>query len=372
MKKVVYIFLAVVIAGIFICKLFFESTETVNGTEDTSGFHHVHILAGIDSLTNGRLYGTNKSRYLDDFIPALKKKYGDGGPGYIPFDTKFFHREGGVLTFSKGLKEINNISHHSFPAPYSFDFKGLFTNAGQSGKISFQLKDDWKNGEILYLKQPGGGTFYVNYPKGDLLKVDTKGKIGLGVVILPRHEKNQPVIVSRIEGKVALFGGYFYNPSGVVVSRVGQGGDRLEWYAHLNHQLLNQWLQVLQPDLFIFNGGMNDRHFLSASQYGQALDGYLTPFRKAGCPLILTIPNAIYENQGRLNEYASVLRQYSKKHHTGLVSNKKVLGKTFEEAKNKGYMGDAIHPNAKGAAMISRHLLQYLKSHSQYQIIFRK
>jgi len=365
MKKWLVIVVAIgVFIGVF--------SELVNGSEEKKEPMPVHILAGIDSLTNGRLNGTTKSRYLDDFIPAVQKKYGDGGPGYVPFDTRYFNQEGGRLIYTPNLREINNIPHTMYPATYSFDFKGLYTNFGRSDSIKVRFNHSWTYGKLFYLKQLGGGTFKVGYSNDRTLRVSTGGRPGLGVVELPIHDKDQPLFIKNIHGRVALFGGYFYNPTGVVVSRVGQGGDRLEWFAGLNQNQQREWIRVLKPDLFIFNGGMNDRHHLSAEQYETALEKYLSPFRKAHCSIIVSIPNAIHGDQRRLNQYADQLRLYSNKYHTGLFSYKDVLGGSFEEANKKGYMGDYIHPSAKGAKQISEHLLNYIYEQKNVQQVLLK
>lgn len=365
MRKMILIIIALITGWMILFNL-------VSGAEDKKEPQPVHILAGIDSLTNGRLYSETPNRYLNDFIPALKKSYGDGGPGYIPFDTRFFNQEGGKLIFSTHLKEINNVPHDVSPAIYSFDFKGLYTNNGHSDQITIHLQNSWETVKVFYLKQPGGGTFRIGYLNGKKVKIDTNGYTGFGVVVLPHHKKGQSLVIRNIQGKVVLFGGYFYNPTGIVVSRVGQGGDQLAWYGGIDQKLLNEWVQALQPDLFIFNGGMNDRNHLTADQYEQALIRYLTPFREADCAMILTIPNAIHGNNTRLNEFTGKLRTYALNHHTGLVSNKEVLGETFQEAQNRGLMSDAIHPNAKGSELISRHFLTYIERHAEYQKIFLK
>jgi len=346
-------------------------TNLVNGFEETSRRGPIHILAGIDSLTNGRLHGENKSRYLDDFIPKLKKKFGDGGPGYVPFDSRFFNQEGGEFKYSAGLKEINDMPHNMYPARYSFDYKGLYANFGHADSVFFKLNKPWKYGKLIFLKQMGGGTFNVVYPSGASLKVNTNGRRGLGIAVLPKHQNDQPIRIKNITGKVALFGGYFYNADGVVVSRVGQGGDRLAWFGELNRQEQKQWIQALQPDLFIFNGGMNDRGAMNAKQYRSALARYLAPFREASCPIILTVPNAIRGDEARLKEYEQELRAYAEEYHTGLFSAKAALGKTYQAAQERGYMGDSIHPNEKGAKAISQSLLQYLDSHQRYRNILR-
>ena len=339
-----------------------------HGTEAKKAKQPVHILAGIDSLTNGRLYGSNKSRYLDDFIPALKKQYGDGGPGYIPFDTLYFQREGGRLEFSGNLKEINDLPHDVAPAVYSFDFKGLYTLRGQSDFIKMDLNRSFTMAKLFYLEQGGGGSFEAG-SGGHFIEVKTNGRTGLGVITLPGHTPRHSLIIRHIRGRVTLFGGYFYNPSGVIVSRVGQGGDRLEWYTGLNQRTLIQWIQALQPDLYIFNGGMNDRNWLSAYRYKASLDMYLTPFLKSHCTLILSIPNAIRGDETRLKAYSHELRLFSKQYHTGLISYQDALGTSYREAYLKGYMADDIHPNAKGASVMSRHLLNYLNHHEVFRAL---
>ncbi|MFC4620168.1 SGNH/GDSL hydrolase family protein [Camelliibacillus cellulosilyticus] len=367
MKKWMLMIIVVGLISFILWPAFFASSS--DRAKVSQSFHQpALILAGIDSLTNGPLYAATKARYLDDFIPRIERAYGNGGPGYIPFDTRYFKQEGGLIGMSPGLREIRNIPKTSDPARFSFDLKGVFTRSGNMDNLTVQIPEIWHYGKIFYLIQPQGGSFEVGYA-GDahFERVRTDGSRRLGVLNLPVHQQKSQLVIKQIQGKVTLFGGYFYNSGGVIVSRVGQGGDRLAWYAGINHQMLKEWIAALQPNLFIFNGGMNDRRTLNATSYRKALDQYLNPFREADCQLILTMPNAILGDNRTLDSYDKVLRDYAEKYHTGLVSNKEVLGATFKLANKRHEMGDHIHPNASGSRKISENMYHYIMNHAEFR-----
>lgn len=365
MKKWLMLFIAILAIGATLVVGVIHP-RLASGNKDVSS-QPVLVMAGIDSLTNGPLHAATKSRYLDDFIPRLKKRFGDGGPGYIPFDSRYFSQDGGRLWYSRHLKEINDLPPAAPPALYSLDMKGLYTYHGVRDRVIIRLNDSWKHGKLFYLIHPDGGSFQVGYRGGPFKRVVTDGPRDLGVVPLPEHRGNRALVIRRINGKVILFGGYFYNDRGVIVSRIGQGGDQLAWFAGLNHTMQEKWLAALKPNLFLFNGGMNDRRFLSASEYKTALTRYLDPFRRSGCRIVVIIPNAIFGDNRPLQAYSGVLKNYAKDYGTGLVSNRKALGATFQIAQKRGYMADHIHPNAAGSRLISRHMYRYLMSHEEYR-----
>ncbi|WP_132748247.1 SGNH/GDSL hydrolase family protein [Scopulibacillus darangshiensis] len=376
MKKLSYsaLFVAVICILVIITQSFvFEPVQSSNNGENTPIKRPKLVLAGIDSLTNGPIYQKTKSRYLDDFIPRMHDVFGDGGPGYVPFDSIYFKQEHGTFRFSYGVHEINDLVPGKYPSQYSLDLKGIYTKGGYLRwmRVDMPRSMDWKYGEIFYLQQPNGGSFRVGYTQsGQREEVHTKGSLKLGVVTLPKNKYDGRLTFSHINGKVVIFGGLFLNDHGVAVSRIGQGGDRLDWHARIHNNMMAQWLKELNPSLFIFNGGMNDRSTLSAKGYKYDLNNYLQPFIKENCRLLLVAPNAILGNNRILKEYENVLVNYAKNHGTGFISNKEALGENYLKAESKGYMGDRIHPNDLGSKVISQHLFNYLIHEDKFSSLF--
>ncbi|MBM7644107.1 lysophospholipase L1-like esterase [Scopulibacillus daqui] len=379
MKKIglplVFVFVVVIITG-FIQSAYYspvESSDNVSTHYNTEQ-KPMLILAGIDSLTNGPIYHKEKSRYLDDFIPRMHKYFGDGGPGYVPFDSIYFKQEHGEFHFSNGMKQINDLPPGQYPSQYSLDLKGMYTTGGWLNwmTVKFPKKWHWTYGKIFYLKQPHGGHFNVGYKQSDkALSVNTNSpKLGLGVIHLPKNIYNGQLEFSHINGKVAIFGGEFLNKKGVAVSRIGQGGDRLAWHALIDNRMMDEWLKQLDPELLMLNAGMNDRRFLSADRYRKDLTNYLDPYIKEKTEILLIGPNAILGDNTRLDQYRKVLRQYADQHHTGYISNQSALGYSYLEAQSKNLMGDRIHPNALGSKIISKHLFNYLMSNNQFASLF--
>ena len=344
--------------------------------KETVNHRPVLVLAGIDSLTNGPIHLQTKSRYLDDFIPRMHQIFGNGGPGYVPFDSLYFNQEKGEFHYSFDVHEINDLVPGQYPSQYSLDLKGIYTNRGFMRWMSVNMPSSWqwKYGKIFYLTQPDGGSFQVGYSSGKTeMTVNTNASTRhLGVAILPEHKPGESLRFTHINGKVIIFGGLFLNDDGVAVSRIGQAGDRLAWHAGIRNDMMVQWLGELRPSLLIFNGGMNDRGALTQQGYQIALKNYLQPFSDAGTQMLLVAPNAILGNNQILHEYQSVLSSYATKHQAGLIDNKDVLGKTYLSAVSHGYMGDHIHPNDKGSELISKHIFHYLISNGDFESFFPK
>ncbi|MFC7392011.1 SGNH/GDSL hydrolase family protein [Scopulibacillus cellulosilyticus] len=372
----VFVFVVVIIIG-FIQSAFYSPVES--SSEDVSANSEQRpmlILAGIDSLTNGPIYHKEKSRYLDDFIPRMHKYFGNGGPGYVPFDSIYFKQEHGSFHFSYGMKEINDLTPGQYPSQYSLDLKGMYTTNGWLNwmTVKFPKGWNWTYGKIFYLKQPHGGSFNVGYRQSDkALTVKTNSQhISLGVINLPKNIYNGQLEFSHINGKVTIFGGEFLNNKGVALSRIGQGGDHLAWHALIDNHMMDEWLKELNPQLLMLNAGMNDRRFLTASQYQKDLTNYLEPFNREKTDILLIAPNAILGDNTRLKQYRQVLRQYADKDNTGYISNEDAIGHSYLEAKSKNLMGDRIHPDALGSKIISQHLFNYLMRNSQYDSLFHK
>ncbi|WP_176222092.1 SGNH/GDSL hydrolase family protein [Tuberibacillus sp. Marseille-P3662] len=321
------------------------------------------IVAGLDSLTNGALTHKTKSRYLDTLIPQMHKTYGDGGPGYVPFDSIYFKQDHHQLKMSRRLKEINDLEPGQYPSQYSFDLKGLYTNKGRSDWLRFDLKKDWTYGRVFYLQQPDGGSFKIGYRHQKFIQVDTGGSLSLKTIELPKHVQDRQVVIRHISGKVTLFGGIFLKNGGVAVSRIGQGGDLLRWHAQLNNAFMKQWLQQLKPDLLIFNGGTNDRYRSSVGEFRRHLRHYLKPFEASKCQILINAPNAVKYKQKRLLNFIHSMKAYAKQHNDAFISNQKVLGNTFQEAQQAGYMGDWVHPNHRGTKKIGNQLFFYIREH---------
>ncbi len=336
----------------------------------------VLVLAGIDSLTNGPIHLQTKSRYLDDFIPRMHQAFGNGGPGYVPFDSIYFKQEKGSFHFSYGVHEINDLVPGQYPSQYSMDLKGIYTNGGFLRWLRVRMPSSWqwKYGKIFYLKQPGGGSFRMGYGGGHPGTVINTASATrqLGVAILPEHNPGESLEFSHINGKVIIFGGLFLNDHGVAVSRIGQGGDRLSWHARIKNNMMNQWLAQLRPSLLIFNGGMNDRGIMTPQGYQSAIKNYLQPFKNAGSQMLLVAPNAILGDNQILEAYQTKLQHYANRNKTGFIDNKNVLGKNYLGAESSGYMGDHIHPNDKGSELISKHIFNYLLSKSNFVSLFPK
>jgi hypothetical protein len=319
------------------------------------------ILVGLDSLSNG----AGNSKWLDYFAPRLRGELGDGGAGYLAFDNS--STEADVLSYGKSsnVQDISSLTPGIYPALYSLDNKGASIANGVNSTMDITVKREFKYATIYYLKQPGGGTFDIGYLatySSTKVSINTDGELGLGSIILPVKPNGQSggISVRNINGKVVIFGGLFVNDKGVAISRVGKGGDKFAWHNSTDNTFRNAWVQALQPSLYIFNGGMNDRNSMTATEYEVALNNYLGSFKNNGCQLILLRPNEPSDTNNNLTGFEEKLKSYAVTNKCGYVSNKKLLGETYVLANANGFMLDGVHPNADGNKKIANNLLSYL------------
>ncbi|NLZ46844.1 MAG: hypothetical protein GX896_09165 [Clostridiales bacterium] len=328
----------------------------LNNTQKVKGL--THIIAGIDSLTNGA-GNTNWGKY---FAPRIKGELGNGGLGYIGFENATVSNIGSWNI--SGVSYISNLDPSNAPAKYSFDNKGIYTeNATGTSRVWLYLTEkNFKYAKVIYLKQPGGGTFKAQYiDETDGVLVDTANDFyDLGVYKLPINEypHKGEISLDTITGKVAIFGVYLYNDEGVIFSKIGKGGDKLSDHNKTDASFREKWLDILQPDIFIFNGGANDKGTLTPVQFDTTMRNYLTPYINKNTNLILVRQNEI-SGDTTLKLFEEKIKAYCKEKKCGFIDERKLLGETFEIANSLGYMIDTVHPSDVGNIKRANNYLDY-------------
>lgn len=320
------------------------------------------ILAGIDSLTNG----AGETKYLDYFSPRLRGEIGDGGIGYCAFDI---YSQDSVENFSIGYLGMSNLSatpnlidnNHK----YSFDLKGVYRTDGDGTQyVNVEIKRKFKHSKIVYLKQPDGGSFDIRYNGDTIIHVDTSNDaFDLGSLDMPDKDYfllspngNALLRITNILGSVCIYGGIFTNDTGVAISPIGRGGNRLEWHNNLDKNIFAKWLTILQPNMFIFNGGTNDN---ISSDFNEMLSSYLQPYVDANCNIILIRPHQMSSDE-KWSLWETILKSYAKQKHLDYISEKYLLGSSYLEANANGYMLDGTHSSVLGNKKRSNNLLQHL------------
>lgn len=319
----------------------------------------IHILCGIDSLT----HGAGGTSYVDSFRPRIQGEYGVGGIGYLPLDNGAIAEFGG-WNFS-GMTSLMAIGGDVEPACYSLDRRGLYNDNATNGHIWVYLQNkNFTHVKLLYLIQPGGGSFTVGY--GDVQSslhqtINTSGAaVDLGVLTLEDNVSphNGQLIINNINGKVCVFGYYLYNDEGIVLSKVGQGGEKLSNQNLLNKDFQSKWLDVLNIDYFLFNGGMNDRNDLTSDQYKNTLSSYLQPYKDKKVNIIVVRPNGA-SGDTKLAQFEEKIIEYCKENQVSYFNDNYVLGGSYDVANSLGYMADGVHPNQVGNQKRSNAYLGY-------------
>ena len=313
--------------------------------------NYIHIMAGMDSLTNG----AGGSSWCNYFRNKAFAQLGCGGLGYIGLDNNTIGDFGSWETTAPSL--YNNITYE----PYSFDRKGIVMNSDHSLNLNFTNKD-FDNCKIIYLKHPNGGSFDYKWvvSGATTYKCNTNSATyDLGVVELNGNSAgaNGKIVINNItNGEVVIFGVLCTsNNGGLLFSKIGKGGEPFKNHANLNSEFREKWLDILKPDYFLFNGGTNDEKTVQANEYGQLVEKYIRSFLNKDIKVTLITPNNMI-NLTYLPSYAPVLQQYAQNNKCSYISHAEVLG-SYESAYARGLQLDGCHPNNFGNELIASYWL---------------
>lgn len=318
------------------------------------------VLGGIDSLTNGA--GTSNTNYGYYLEKQLWSNYGFGGYGYVGFQNNTITKLGSWNY--GGFKTLEKTDQSQYPGKYSLDNKGCYADNADNAHIYFYFKNkNQKKAKVIYLKQPNGGSF-------DFSWIGTRKKININtdsseyeLGVTDADEENlgkfTGVACSNCNGKLVIFGVYLYNEKGAIFTRLGKGGDKLINHAKTDDGFREKWLDVIKPDIYLFNGGANDKNDWDGETYLSYLTKYLTPFLNKNVHTLCIRCNDIGGDDRWNNIFEPVLEKFSKGNGLDYISDKKILG-NYQFAKDNGYMLDGIHPNEKGNKKRANFYASYL------------
>lgn len=307
------------------------------------------VLGGIDSLTNGA--GTSNNNYGYFLEQQLWNNYGFGGYGYVGFQNNSITQLGSWNL--SGFKTLETTDQSQYPGKYSFDNKGCYADNASNGYINFNFNiKNHTRAKVIYLKQPNGGTFnfsWVMSTKSEL--IDTSSDtFELGVTKLTELNNNaqyKGVSCSNCNGKLLIFGVYLYNERGAIFTRLGKGGDKLLNHAKTDDSFRSAWINIINPDIYLFNGGANDKDDWNGETYLSYLTKYLTPFINNNVHTICIRCNDISGDTKWNNIFQPILEKYAKDNRLDYISDKKILG-NYDFAMANGYMLEGIHPSELG------------------------
>ena len=312
-----------------------------------------HIMAGIDSLSNG----AGGSCWVDNFRHRLYNQFGCGGIGYVGLHNTQVVEFG---TWNTNLPSIVDTEYQQ----YSLDAKGVYrTNQTGGDHVWLYLDKNYTNVKIIYLKMPTGGTFecsWINEPSTKQ-SVNTKGDVfDLGVIELTGNNSLRKgwISLDNFTDDVVIFGLYCYNKQGVIVSKIGLGGDKFEKHANLNDTFREKWIDIITPDYYILNGGTNDNQTLTPQAYETLLNKYVAPFKTKNVNMIIVSPNRLHV-MGNMYEFEKIMQKVAIANKFSFFQHYKLLGDSYEIANSLGYMLDGTHPSELGNIKISNFWLEY-------------
>lgn len=327
-------------------KSFAQPLPYAYGMANTSNGTIRSIICGIDSLTAGA--GGNS--YFEFFASAVRKTFGDGGGGFISFDDTA--SADGVSFGKQGFSYIKNLDKSSLPAQCSFDYGGLHEENFVAGNgVDWDVQRQWDNMRIYYLQQPNGGQFIAGHTNINFaqwtISVDTNGPLALAWV-------DMPVVVGgssgiRIghsgDGVMTLFGALstIDNDSPTII-RQAFGGYSMADYAGLDPIYQQAWFAELAPDLYILNGGMNDRGASLPAEFISNVDAFLSNLPATCDKLLLAPAEPSDELTSYMHEYRGELLEYAKANQCGFLDISK-QGGDYATAVSLGLMLDTVHPN---------------------------
>lgn len=334
-----------------------SSTKT-SGLYNLGSSSPVRMCFGIDSLTAG----AGGDSYLNFLRDKIWSYYGDRG-GYYSLSVEQANFAGASFGQS-GFDDIETLDVTTAPAIYSFNFQGLHTDSFTSAKyIDWDPQRLYSTVKIFYLQQPSGGSFkygHTSVDKASHVTVSTNGTLSIQSVTIPYDATTTGgVSISHAtDGVMTIFGVLVEASDGVSVIKQALGGKKVEDFARLT--LLNQWYAALSPDLFIFNGGMNDRLTRAA---GQILSDYQSAFAAnlpASCDVIMVSPNQPADfDSSSLVTLEAAIESYAKDNNHGYIRISDYLG-DYNSAVDWGMMLDGVHPNTRANRYLADKIADYL------------
>lgn len=223
---------------------------------------------------------------------VLQDRYGDAGHGFVmpaapwtgyrasdinlcsrgPWVSDYDNRRGGR---SDGLFGPGGISVEA-TTPESVGWVQT-TKTNPHGRAASRL-------EVLFLRQPGGGTLNVTVDAGGPIPVSTAGPVGPGGAVLHVNDGPHRLTVSPAgDGPVRVFGVVLERDApGIVVDAMGVSGRTASSWLHWDEPLMGAYLRRRTPDLVVLAYGTNEANdrSLTETEYRLTLRAVLARMRR--------------------------------------------------------------------------------------------
>lgn len=325
----------------------------------------VNYVFALDSLSQGA-GGTSP---VDFFRPRVQNRLGDGGIGFVAYNTSHVAFE--QMPFGAGgASQKNNTTFDAAtykfdPNLYHLDYTAA-VNAIMTLEDKFHIFDSAK---CFYVKKPLGGTFNwrdAAAPTVGVVSVDTAAAVeSLGIAV---RNGFTPQLWNKVQavvnGDVRLIGADLQRgTTGARVHRVAQGGSQLAQVAQLDGPSYTAFLQSIGCDCYVLNAGMNDAPSGLASAYDTNIRKVLGWVRSANPNAAIVLMQMNYTadstKNAKLEEYRRILLNIADDMDCMVHDNQAVID-NYVRANAAGLMVDTTHPNSIANEMIGDSLFQML------------
>ncbi|MCV4233322.1 GDSL-type esterase/lipase family protein [Virgibacillus sp. LDC1] len=328
----------------------------------------LNIVCATDSLSAGA-GGTGP---IDFFRPKILQVLGDGGVGFIAANNSAVVAEGGSLGASGATQKTNATFDPSTDDKYSPNlYSMVFTGTGGYANIS-DKNHVFTKAKVLYLQQPGGGTFKWGDAAFAAGRMDINTD-GTKEVKFVEHTGTFPtqfgntVQVGSVTGPVQVMGVDLRNgASGARVHRLAQGGTQTRQVAQLDGSMYTTVLKSIGCDLYILNTGMNDSgtSAIPAETVDADIRTILGWVRAANpnTAILLVMPNETADsNRNNLLEtYRLKILKIALDYDALIFDTRWVIG-NYSQAQANGLMNDSIHPHpTKANPLIGEALFNFI------------
>lgn len=137
----------------------------------------------------------------------------------------------------------------------------------------------------------------------------------------------------------------------MTLSNCGISATFLSQHASLDDAWGRAWIEMLRPDVYILDGGMNDRLTDDVALFGRNLNKVVSRWLSAGTADILLVrPNDSWDAAtSYLSHYDNVLVATALARGCAYIDDRAALG-NYASAVAAGFMTDLIHPSPTGNA----------------------
>lgn len=319
------------------------------------------VFCGIDSLTEGT--PNSYTQRLVGFGSAANEQ----GLFVSLVETNVSDRIGFTAVSAVGNRGV-------FPRNHSLDGKGLYGEALSGGRfrhlplVTSGVSREWQNATVYYLQQPGGGTFDFRQYASDGtssagITVNTDGELLLQSAQISKSTTTSQAFteVLNATGSVVIFA-ILYTTTSNDTFRIngGQGGASCQDWARVNYATLTRWMDLLNIDLYVYNGGTNDRFTASGSVLRTYIEPYLQAVAAAGTSILLVEPTQTFDYANyptiKSSEYPPIYRSICDDNKWGFSSMVNELGDFSACSARFGMELDGIHPIPNAHFSYGNHL----------------